>query len=373
MYFDNYANTYFRTGSGSGATLMTLLNNGNVGIGTTTPAVLLDVGYASSTIGAIATSSGVTDLVTLTGTYTGNTTQNLKIQITAASSTGDTFEWNVNGSTQNTGFIASTTAVALTSIGISVTFATTTGHTIGNYWTSTLTPSNGNINASNAYYLNEGLFASAFGTGNTSVGLGSMSANTTGNANTAYGYQALQANTTGSQNTANGDQALNANTTGSYNTANGYNALYSNTTGFYNTALGYQAGRYISGGSIANATSSNSLYLGYNTMALASGDTNEIVIGNGTVGLGSNTTVIGSSTATTLTALYGVLNVGTTTVGQATLTVIATTSAATSTIEIGSAWNNAGHTCYWNGSNYTIQSFASNSITPVYATSTTCK
>ena len=159
----------------------------STGIGTTTPAVLLDVGNASSTIGAIATSSGVTDLVTLTGTYTGNTTQALKIQITATSSTGDTFEWNVNGSTQNTGFIASTTAVALNYIGISVTFATTTGHTIGNYWTSTLTPSNGNINASNAYYLNEGLFASAFGTGNTSVGLGSMSANTTGINNTANG------------------------------------------------------------------------------------------------------------------------------------------------------------------------------------------
>ena len=182
--------------------------SGNVGIGTTSPAVLLDVGNYSPTIGAIAASSGVTDLVTLTGTYTGNTTQNLKIQITATSSTGDTFEWNVNGSTQNTGFIASTTAVALNYIGISVTFAVTTGHTIGNYWTSTLTPSNGNINASNAYYLNEGLFASAFGTGNTSVGLGSMSANTTGSNNTANGYNALYSNTTGSNNTANGYDAL---------------------------------------------------------------------------------------------------------------------------------------------------------------------
>jgi hypothetical protein len=39
-----------------------------------------------------------------------------------------------------------------------------------------------------------------------------------------------------------------------------------------------QAGRYITGGG-ANQTSTNSLYLGYNTRASANGNTNEIVIG----------------------------------------------------------------------------------------------
>jgi len=74
--------------------------------------------------------------------------------------------------------------------------------------------------------------------------------------------------------------------------------LYSNTTGSNNTASGNQAGRYISGGSTANQTSTNSLYLGYDAYALASGDTNEAVIGNTAVGAGSNTTVIGNASVT---------------------------------------------------------------------------
>jgi hypothetical protein len=109
---------------------------------------------------------------------------------------------------------------------------------------------------------------------------------------------------TGSQNTANGYVTLSANTTGSQNTANGYVALYSNTTGSGNSAQGYSAGQFISDGSTANATSSNSVYLGANTEAKASGDTNENVIGNGAVGNGSNTSTVGN-TATVGTWLNG--------------------------------------------------------------------
>jgi hypothetical protein len=122
--------------------------------------------------------------------------------------------------------------------------------------------------------------------------------NTTGYSNSAQGANALYSNTTGGSNSAQGYQSLYSNTTGSSNSAQGVNALNSNTTGSYNYGAGYQAGRYISDGSTANQTSSYSIYLGTNPMALNSGDDNEIVIGGdatgGATGAGSNTTTIGT-------------------------------------------------------------------------------
>ena len=76
--------------------------------------------------------------------------------------------------------------------------------------------------------------------------------------------------------------------------------------------MGYNAGRYISGGSVANATSTNSVYLGYDTRALASGDTNEIVIGASTTGFGSNTAAYGNSSMTKHIFQKGNVGIGTT-------------------------------------------------------------
>jgi hypothetical protein len=166
-------------------------------------------------------------------------------------------------------------------------------------------------NAANGY---QALYFNTIGSSNTANGMSALYANT-GYSNTANGFQALYANTTGFSNTANGVQALYANTTGSYNTANGVSALYANTTGYsntangvqalyanttgnYNTANGFQAGQYIADGVTANQTSSNSVYEGFQAYPLASGDTNENVIGNGAVGNGSNTTTLGNSSVT---------------------------------------------------------------------------
>jgi hypothetical protein len=79
---------------------------------------------------------------------------------------------------------------------------------------------------------------------NTSIGLLTLSANTTGDDNTATGYQSLHSNTTGEFNTADGEDALASNTTGYDNTANGQDALASNTTGYDNTANGSEALHY---------------------------------------------------------------------------------------------------------------------------------
>jgi hypothetical protein len=133
----------------------------------------------------------------------------------------------------------------------------------------------------------------------------------TNNNNTGVGYQSLKSTTTGSGNTAIGLQALFSNTAGSNNTSEGIYSLRSNTTGSKNTASGFSAGRFIANGSSLNETSGTSVYLGSDTKALASGDTNEIVIGYDATGLGSNTVTLGNSSIVT-TALKGKVGIGTT-------------------------------------------------------------
>jgi hypothetical protein len=146
---------------------------------------------------------------------------------------------------------------------------------------------------------------------NTGIGSSALFSNTTGNYNSAQGYAALFSNTTGSYNSAQGYGALYSNTTGNYNSAQGMYALYSNTTGSGNSAQGYQAGRYLADGSTGRTTGNNGLYLGYSSKASADGTDNEIVIGYNAIGLGSNTVVLGNTSIVT-TVLRGNVGIGTT-------------------------------------------------------------
>ncbi|MBI2280882.1 MAG: tail fiber domain-containing protein [Bacteroidetes bacterium] len=82
--------------------------------------------------------------------------------------------------------------------------------------------------------------------------------NTTGSQNTAIGTNALILNTTGTQNTAIGASAL-SNNTGSYNTATGYFTLQNNT-GTYNTATGHSALGSNTSGNQNTATGMSALY-----------------------------------------------------------------------------------------------------------------
>ncbi|GAC1423618.1 MAG: hypothetical protein NVS9B7_27760 [Flavisolibacter sp.] len=61
------------------------------------------------------------------------------------------------------------------------------------------------------------------------------------NQNTSIGIGSLTSNTSGLANTASGEGALNDNTSGNYNTASGVTALLNNTTGSNNTANGNRA------------------------------------------------------------------------------------------------------------------------------------
>jgi len=143
---------------------------------------------------------------------------------------------------------------------------------------------------------------------NTAIGRSALQNNTTGSSNTAIGLNALLTNTTGSLNTAIGLNALRRNTTGGDNTAIGRSALDNNTTGGSNTAIGQAAGSLISDGS-NNTTTNNSIFIGYDTRALADNQTNQIVIGYQAIGLGSNSVVLGN-TSITRTQLRGQVIMG---------------------------------------------------------------
>ena len=111
-------------------------------------------------------------------------------------------------------------------------------------------------------------------------------------------------------NTGTGNVALATNTSGTNNSAFGAGALATIGSGNDNTALGYLAGAFDAGSNpLTNLTSG--IFIGANTKANASGDTNEIVIGAGVTGLGSNTVVIGDMNITK-TALNGKVGIGTT-------------------------------------------------------------
>ena len=181
------------------------------------------------------------------------------------------------------------------------------------------------------------LSSNTTGFSNTASGYASLFSNTTGFNNTASGYASLYSNTTGFNNTASGEASLFSNTTGYQNTASGEASLFSNTTGVNNTASGYEAGRYISEGSGANATSTNSLYLGALTKAVADGDTNEVVLGYDTTGFGSHTVAYGNSSMTKHIFQAGNVGIGTITPSTLVHGILssATTNAVVNAVTIG--------------------------------------
>ena len=130
---------------------------------------------------------------------------------------------------------------------------------------------------------------------NTRVGTSALNANTTGTQNTSIGYFTLLNNTQGTSNTVLGYGCMSSNTIGTSNIAIGVSAFTINTTGSTNIAIGEQAGNYSHTPTTNNVSSSNSIYLGYDTRSSANGNTNEIVIGHQGNGNGSNTVTIGNS------------------------------------------------------------------------------
>jgi len=154
-------------------------------------------------------------------------------------------------------------------------------------------------NSGVGYYA---LGACTVGSNNSTFGYSSSYKLTSGSNNSGFGNLSLYSATTGSNNCAFGNSALEGNTAGANNTGIGLSVLFSQSTGSNNAAVGANAGRYIADGTTANAACDNSTFIGYNTKPLASGQTNQVVVGYNAVGLGSNTSVIGNSSTLTFKA-----------------------------------------------------------------------
>ena len=157
--------------------------------------------------------------------------------------------------------------------------------------------------------------------------------------NAALGATALNANTTGNFNVAIGSEALKSNTTGSVNVALGAATIDNLTSGNNNTVIGSFAGRNFgpNGGATGNNTTmNNGILLGYDARPLASGGTDEVVIGMRAIGHGSNTVTLGNS-SNTKTFITGDLDVtGNITGATWSGTAIANNKLANSALTIGS-------------------------------------
>ena len=240
---------------------MTILGNGNVGIGTTTPGQLLEVnGIAKMSTGIISpkwypTSDSTTAL-----------------QINKADGTSNIL--NIDTTNSRVG--------------------------IGTITPSKLLEVNGDA-------LINGV----------TVGMGN---NDTYSSNTILGNSALANPVLYSTrySTAIGTQVLTG-ASGARNTGIGASAFIYLTTGYDNIALGVNAGSTITGGGAnRNQTSNNSIYIGNDTKAYANGDTNEIIIGSGLTGIGSNSVNLANTIYATGTngASGGSVGIGTTTPNQ---------------------------------------------------------
>lgn len=191
------------------------------------------------------------------------------------------------------------------------------------------------------------------GTYNIGIGIGTLAANTTGAYNIAMGLGAGGANANHNSNVfiGHGIATINQSSTNSVIIGNfagseggikstivGYGAR-TNTMGDSTTAFGYLAGASSDGtnnmyfgyrsGYFAHGYNNilfghdaaysatqkdvfNSIIIGYAAQPLASGNKNQIVIGNNATGLGSYTTTIGND-STSFAAIRGNLLLGTTT------------------------------------------------------------
>lgn len=232
----------------NGNALFMIQQNGNVGVGTTTPGYKLDLAGDLNFSGVVR--------------YQGVQALNLA---------------NGNVAIGSSALGNNTTGRLNVAIGTSALLVNTSGS------------SNTAIGAGGS------LDSNTTGSNNTAIGSGTLAANTSGNGNVAIGESALQTNSTGPSNTAIGAQALLTNSTGAYNTAIGQSAFWSNSTGSFNTAIG---GFALAGVQNGGATvGSNDIGIGYQAGLNSANGSGNIEIGSVGSTSDSETIRIGGSAA----------------------------------------------------------------------------
>ena len=260
----------------------TILNNGNVGIGTSSPAVTLDVNgtISASTLMVDKIVNRTVSNITVSGQLLPDTQAPDSFQTIGSLTTGWKQLYANTGNFSTVG-IGTTTPWAkleisgwnfiLNTNGTPILFSSNTpwysgapdGYNIYIWWWGLLGNSTcGYSCASWAYNVaiwHTAMLSNTIGYQNTAVGEKALRSNTDGHDNTAIGKSALVANTIGFSNTSLGSRALQSNTIGSYNVSIWAASMYYNTTGSQNTVMGYYAlGK--------NTIGANNTVLGYATL-----------------------------------------------------------------------------------------------------------
>jgi hypothetical protein len=261
-------------------------NNGNVGIGTSSPTTALEVNgtvsasnvYVTATTGTVSATYGYFKYISATNGLSGAMSESLALNdltdVSASASAG--------------------TIMAGPSVPMSTDASRTTA--FGAYAFGGATA----VGYGNSAFGYRTLFSNAGGYYNSAIGGWAMYSNTTGIYNTAVGLEPLYYNTTGSYNTALGTLALFTNTTGQQNVGVGVAALEFNTTGNNNVALGSYAGRGVSGSTVI----SNSVLIGYAAgISLTTGGNNTLVgfRAGDRLSTGGNNTLLGLAAGDNLT------------------------------------------------------------------------
>jgi len=319
------------TSLASRSNALTVLKNGNLGIGNIAPSEKLDI----------------TGNVKFSGALMPNNLPGTAGQVLTSAGPGLPPTWSPGGSGWalggNTGTVDGAIGTATNYIGTRDNVPLNL--VVNNQRAGRIEAAAGAANSFYGYQsgnVNTGTFNAAFG-------YWAMTVNTTGQGNAAVGYRALANNTTGGSNTAMGFSALSTNTTGGSNTAVGSEALRSIAIGFDNTAVGQQALRNATGNAnvgigtqaaVTLTTGNDNAALGSGAMfSTTTGSTNTAVgnaslsnniTGSGNTALGynaevatgalTNATAIGAnaSVTTSNTIQLGDVNVTTVNVGTGT-------------------------------------------------------
>ena len=314
--------------STNNAVRMTLLANGNLGIGTATAGNALTIASSSGAVSGLrlAISSSTAALLVSPAnkllTVDGNGDVVLVDGSAIKSCMPGGSSSNTNECLGTNSLLLNSTGLGNTAIGDSTLNLNTTGSfntAIGNL--ALLTNTTADNNTALGY---RALRSNTTGTRNNAFGSEALQLNTTGNDNNIIGYRAMFNNTTGIENVALGNVALNVNTTGNYNNAIGNEALAFNTTGSQNSAIGYRTLRFITTGNNNTAlgystglgitTGSNNTILGANVSGLAAALSNNIIIADGQGNQRINVSAFGN------------VGIGTSTPGNA-LTIASSTGA----------------------------------------------
>ena len=222
--------------------------------------------------------TGLVQTTNLTNANTTNiTTINSALQTTnsnvSAVQTQVANTWSLNGNAaMATSFIGTTNSLPLV--------LKTNGKRVAMF--STLASSFGNLSIGENALKNDTGNGGAF-TGNTAIGVESISNDVSGANNTGVGVYALTNNTSGNDNTATGGFALynykgNAPTMiFGGNTATGFASLYTIKEGQYNTSIGHRAGS----GDNTITTLNYSTFIGAGSGATTNNLTNALAIGAG--------------------------------------------------------------------------------------------